>query len=244
MQVPTGTLAEVVEPISEAAGSDDALALVEDAEAVPFSEFTPEPDFNPNPFAEELPIAEFVEVSDDTSDVAEVTVDSTNDDAAVVIIDDFNPQQTLSTRLDVDQLDLLYQEALVAYRKGNFSVSEAKLTTLLQHAPDHKNGRLRLASILEEQGQLEAALQQSGRLIDDFGLSSEAVLLKGRIQKKLGQAEDAVATYTSLVEAGKASSQVVNERADLLLQLKQYDAAIQDLSTLIDGKRMLSLIHI
>lgn len=238
LQIPTEMLEQVatLSTDQDLNMADEANAVAVLDEASPFTEFISEPAKSYDALGAQDPVTLSVDLTDDAFGVSS---DSTKSDAAVVIIDDLNPEQPAASRFTVDQLDSLYQHALAAYRNNDMATAEAKLTTLLQHAPEHRSGRLHLASILEEQGQLEDALGHSNQLLDDHGLNEKAVLLKASIQKKLGQPETAIDTYSSLIASDIDSPAAVSKRADLLLESKQYDAAIRDLSTLVNGKTML-----
>ncbi|MEP3478863.1 MAG: tetratricopeptide repeat protein [Fuerstiella sp.] len=221
LQIPTNTLEKIESP------QPDPASIAAADETSPFTEFMSDP-------VEAIEAIEVVAEEDQAPIFADLV-----DDAAVVVIEELNTDEPAAQQYTVNQLDAMYQQALAAYRNNDVSGAESKLSTLLQHDPAHKNARLRLASILEEKGQLAEALEHCDQLLNDHGLSEAGVLLKAQVQKRMGQSEDAVDTYTTLIASKTPSAKVLSERADLLLELKQYDAAIQDLTALVDGKVML-----
>lgn len=240
LQIPTEMLSQVQTPQSKqmTEAEDEVAAATKVEEVSPFAEFIPKPSATVDAVVQQEPAPQFLDLTDGPIDVSiDAGKDAVeNGDAAVVKIDDLNPSQTQAPQFTVDQLDSLYQQALAAYRRSDIETAEAKLTTLMQHAPEHRGGRLRLASILEEQGQLEAALGHCNQLLNDFGLSMNTVMLKGRIQEKLGQPENALQTYSAIIASDIPSARALSKRADLLVELKQPEAAIRDLSELIDSK--------
>lgn len=242
LQIPTQMLAEVIPVPTNSAAS--TLAVVpktdESASDMAFEEFTSTPqltddfvvDHKPAPSTVDLPVP-------DDAGFTSFSTDS-NDATAMVQIPEVSDTPAEKTTLTVDQLDALYQQALSAYRDSDLETCEAKLTLLLQHSPQHVDGRLRLAYVLEEKGQLQEARAHCQQLLADHGLNTKAVLLKARIERNSNQPEEALETYSQLINSDIPSPIAISERADLLLELNQYDAAIQDLSTLIDAEKMVA----
>lgn len=246
LQIPAEETAEVIAPAPQTATASllEVPQTNESDNEFTFEEFAPIPqdseelvvDHKPAPTMVDLPESDDVGIEAFESDADKSNSGDKDGSAAVVVIEDFN--ESPKPAYTLDQLDALYHQALVAYRDSDLETCEARLTLLLQEAPQHQEGRLRLAYLLEEKGQLQDARSHCQQLLADHGLSTKPVLLKAKIERALDEPDAALETYSQLIESDIPAPIAVSERADLLIELKKHDAAIQDLSELIDAEKM------
>ncbi len=110
----------------------------------------------------------------------------------------------------------------------------AKLREILVVAPEDPQGQLRLVRLLADLGQRDEAIAVGRRLRDSGFMSPALALTLGDVLARAGAADDALRTYSEIVEFDPEGSSSRRLLGDVLLRNGWYDAAYKQYETLTE----------
>ena len=88
------------------------------------------------------------------------------------------------------------------------------------------------AILLKNQGQAQASLTQCDKILSIFPKQFDALILKGIILSEHGKHIDALVLFNEALEVKKDPT-ILNNRANIYQQMKQFDMAMEDYDTAI-----------
>ena len=137
-------------------------------------------------------------------------------------------QRLFGTRVAWDKVDL--ELSAVA----NLETRVARLKDYVARAPDDPAGGMRLVKLLARAGKTEEALLFSRKLKAAGLLTPRLVLALGDLQADAGQPDDAIRTYSEIVEFDPRNLAARQLLGDVLLAHGWYDLAYAQYQTLAD----------
>jgi Ca-activated chloride channel family protein len=145
-------------------------------------------------------------------------------DALALVIE----QRLFGTRVAWDKVDLELSAI------GNLDTRIARLKDYLARASDDPAGSLRLVKLLARAGHADEALLFSRKLKSAGLLTPRLVLALGDLQADAGQADDAIRTYSEIVEFDPRNQVARQLLGDVYLAHGWYDLAYAQYQTLGD----------
>jgi len=115
-------------------------------------------------------------------------------------VEDVAPQRDERKALAIEQFEqnrnfAEFQASRVAYDRGDLRNSQAGLENLLRRAPQHRDARLLLATVLFDEGHHDEAIAQLQTALDDFPNDPDVHRAMGSLLEALNQPEDASAHF-------------------------------------------------
>ena len=116
---------------------------------------------------------------------------------------------------DADNVEAYYLSAQSQQRQQNPVAAIAMLTKAVTLKPDFAEGYLLRGQTLLEMGDATSAANDVAWLVANVGDHEDVLLLKARTEAAQGQADDAIATYTTLTEVNPFCIEAYRERGQL-----------------------------
>ncbi len=128
-------------------------------------------------------------------------------------------------------LQLLYQRGKTAQEAGDLQAAEADFRQMVRIDPNRPAARIGLAGLALSQGQLNQALSEIDRSLDQWKLDSEALLVRAEVLLRLGRLQEGLHDINQVMGlALNPPLAAVQIRGRLRLALGQYDQAKKDLA--------------
>ena len=137
-------------------------------------------------------------------------------------------QRLFGTRVAWDKVDLELSSV------ANLDTRVARLKEYVARAPDDPAGGMRLVKLLARAGKADEALLFSRKLKSAGLLTPRLVLALGDLQADAGQTDDAIRTYSEIVEFAPRNLAARQLLGDVFLAHGWYDLAYAQYQTLVE----------
>ncbi|MHB8898321.1 MAG: c-type cytochrome [Thermoguttaceae bacterium] len=124
-----------------------------------------------------------------------------------------------------EEADVAYLEGLCWASAGNGMRARECMETAVRRQPRHELARAALAQLLEQQGDIELALDQRLELARRSPSDEETILNLARLLRRLGRADDARRVTAAIGSEAEVSDEARWELGEIALELGDYQGA-------------------
>ena len=132
-------------------------------------------------------------------------------------------------------LDGRYRLGLALTRTGNLESAVTQFRGVLDFAPNHGPALQQMCRVLLEQGRLDDAEQEAGRLISLYPNGASGHFLMGLIKNAKGDKQAALASFQKASTLNPAMSEAALQQGAILLSEGRYQEARESLSKAVAG---------
>lgn len=136
--------------------------------------------------------------------------------------------------LDAEQTEALYLQARAQDGLGNPVAAVALLTQAIAQNENYGNAYLMRAGLLLKLGDAESAQKDVDYLLEHVEDNEDVFLMKARIEKALGNVEEAFSYYNKVIDANPFCVEAFRERGALRLEQGDKDGATEDMRTVLE----------
>ena len=130
--------------------------------------------------------------------------------------------------LEPDNVEATYRKAVVLHGLNRLDEARIELERVLDAEPEHRKGRLRLASVCMDQGDTEAASKQLEVIQESSAAETQerGSVEEARLLQRLGHTDEAIAMLQSLIERQPETPNGYHALAAVYEQLGKRDEAL------------------